>query len=883
MFITRVSRILLLVLLTPLAARAAPISGIVSDPSGAVVAGAPVTIRAVTSGRVWTVETTSDGRYAVSGLPAGEYFVVVRRVGFTEATRRIAVATQEQTIDLPVQLAVKDLNVELNVTAARAERDRRDLPLHVETIDDRTILQSNPLSTGDVLAAVPNITGVGGGPFGVRPRLRGLDSTRVLVLVDGERLNTARLATDRTGAEVGLVSPDALNRIEIVNGAGTVMYGSDALAGTINLITNQPRFSPTREFTYGLNGFYSSNEEGRRGTLTAGVSAPRYAVRVQGGTEQFRNYRAGAFSSEDTRPLFESGRLHQSDTIDDNFGFRFGAFADPFNAPYVRTSDEILNSPARGDYVNGAALVRLTDRGTLSVRYQRREMKDVGFPDFAAPYFFNATSLPRNRFERLSGSYEMQSLTPWLANLTVTSYYQGTKRLLRNQLPVQFPVPAPGFFPISVMRLDVLSDTEQRVWTPGLSVQARLTPAASHLVTTGVTVYRDRSSDQRTTTTQMSMVGQVILGDRGPEPIVFPQLLPLGPPLTAHPVRVPDATFRDIGVFVQDEWRLLRNVSLIAGLRGDFYTVSTEPTSGYNVAAVVDGANPAIDPHTLPDPDGATYTRRALTGDIGVIANKTGRVSPFVRLGRSFRHPNLEELLFVGPATIGSIVPNVTVKPETGTNLDFGANLRFGNIAGGAYFFLNDYDNFISQDAVIATSPTREPLSQTINYPGVRIRGFEFSASAPFYLRYGTVTLGAGGAFTRGTVEGGPGTTPLAQTSGGPADNITPSKMVINARFTEPRGRWWAEYGVRAQGKVSRVSPLLLDSPFLIAQDLLSLDRFAVQRLGAGVELGRGRNAVQVVFGVENLTNEFYREQFQFAPARGRSFTVGFNIGGSVR
>jgi outer membrane cobalamin receptor len=109
---------------------------------------------------------------------------------------------------------------------------------------------------------VANITPVGNGPFGVRPRLRGLDSTRLLVLVDGERLNTARQATDRQGAEVGLISPDAISRMEIVNGAGTLMYGSDALAGTINIITNEPGFSTDTHLLYGFNGFYSSNENG---------------------------------------------------------------------------------------------------------------------------------------------------------------------------------------------------------------------------------------------------------------------------------------------------------------------------------------------------------------------------------------------------------------------------------------------------------------------------------------------------------------------------------------------------------------------------------------------------------------------------------------------
>jgi outer membrane receptor protein involved in Fe transport len=87
------------------------------------------------------------------------------------------------------------------------------------------------------------------------------------------------------------------------------------------------------------------------------------------------------------------------------------------------------------------------------------------------------------------------------------------------------------------------------------------------------------------------------------------------------------------------------------------------------------------------------------------------------------------------------------------------------------------------------------------------------------------------------------------------------------------------EYGVRGQTEVSRVAATLLDSPFLIAQDLLSLDGFAVQRIGWGVNLSRGRDRLGLTFAVENLTNKYYREHFQFAPARGRSFTIGLNVG----
>ncbi|HEX8029662.1 MAG TPA: TonB-dependent receptor, partial [Vicinamibacterales bacterium] len=392
------------------------------------------------------------------------------------------------------------------------------------------------------------------------------------------------------------------------------------------------------------------------------------------------------------------------------------------------------------------------------------------------------------------------------------------------------------------------------------------------------TFYRDNSSDQRTTATTTSMVGQVVLGARGPAAAPLPSPVPLGPAVIANPVRVPDASLRDIAVFAQDEWRVRPSLSVIAGLRGDFYTVITEATPGYDVTSVIGNATPPIDPSTLPDPAGATYARKALTGDIGLVSNPDGAVSPFVRFGRSYRHPNLEEMLFAGPATAGNIVPNVAVEPETGNNFDAGLKFRAGNVSGGAYYFLNQYQNFIAQDLVVASNASG-PLTQATNYADVRITGIELSAAAPMVFRPGVLTLTGAAAFTRGTITDGVNPLDNSSLSGTPFDNITPAKLVANARFTQSSGRWWAEYGVRSQAEVTRVAETVLDSPFLIAQDLLSLDGFTVQRASLGINLARGRDRVNLVFAVENLTDAFYREQFQFAPARGRSFTIGLNVG----
>ena len=857
---------------------AATLRGAVSDSTGAAIPAARVVLRVLATGQETVSETDARGEYRFE--PAvGTYLLIVTRPGFSEAARTVVIETADADVEVPVALALGVLTAEISVTASRAEREVRQIPLHVEILSEAAIQQSNPLSTGDALASMVNITPVGNGPFGVRPRLRGLDSTRLLVLVDGERLNTARQATDRTGAEVGLIPTDAISRVEIVNGAGTLMYGSDALAGTINIITNEPTFSPATRLLYGFNGFYSTNENGMRGNVVLGATAPRLTVRVQAGAEKFDNYKSGEFDVEDTRPFFTAGTLKRADTIDTNFGFAFKAFPDPFNAPFVRTSDEILNSQAEGKFINASSLVKLADRRSLIVRYQSRRMENVGFPDFEQPYFFNDTSLPHSNLDRVSARYEARDVTPWLANLSLTASYQRTERLLRTTLPVQFPAPtAVSFFPITVMRLDITSDTEQRVWTPGLDLKAVFVPAPHHLLTTGATFYRDRSSDLRTTSTQTSLVGQVVLGARGPEAAALASPVRLGAASVAHPVRVPDASLRNVAVFAQDEWRVRRSLSVVAGLRGDLYTVLVDATPGYDVTSVIGNAQPSINPAALPDPAGAHYARKALTGDVGIVANPDGAVNPFIRFGRSYRHPNLEEMLFAGPATAGSIVPNVTVEPETGNNFDAGVNFRTGRVSGGAYYFLNRYQNFIAQDLVVATNAAG-PLAQATNFGDVRITGVELSAAAPLVFRPGVLTLTGGVAFTRGTITNGVNPLDKRSLSGTPFDNITPSKVIANARFTQSRGRWWAEYGVRTQTDVKRVARTLLDSPFLIAQDLLSLDGFTVQRAAFGINLSRAHDRAGLVFAVENLGDTYYREQFQFAPARGRSFTIGLNVG----
>lgn len=861
---------------------AADISGQITDRSGGVLPGTTVRLVNVASGEERQASTDGSGRFEFRDVRLGIYRVTASLAGFSDEARTIVVEDAAQATTLDLELELGGVRAEVTVSADRGERDVRVVPLRTDTIGQDTIRQLAPVSTGDALsAAAPGVTVVGAGPFQIRPRLRGLDSTRVLVLVDGERLNNARTATDRAGVEVGLVDPASIENIEVLGGAGSVLYGTDALSGTINIITNRARFTPVRMMTAGFDGFFSSNENGRRGTVTFGVSDTRWAVSFTGGGERFDDYQAGKDFRESSQALFDSGRIVNEDTIDDAFGFDFGAFPDPFNRPFTRTSADIPLSGMEGSSANLSAIAAITDAQTIEVKYQRRHASDIGFPDFQQPFFFQSITLPWSRLDKFSAAYSVTNVRPWMPRFSVRGYYQAQDRLLRNQLQVQFPVPSPGFFPITVFGLNIQSDTRQRIATPGVDVQATFLPRVDNLLTVGMTVFRDRSEDERRAVTQTKQIGQVAIASFRPTALVFPSPVLLGPPEVTNPVRVPDASFRDLAVFVHDEWNVTPDIRVTAGLRVDGYRVTTDDTPGYEIQSIIEGAQPPVDPDTLPDVNGDRISRQAFTGEAGLVLWSSQPVSLFAHYVRSYRHPNLEELLFAGDATVGSIVPNIKVEPETGHNVDVGARFRARGVTGSLSYFNNTYSNFISTEIVSNPDDEDESISQAINFAKVRIQGVEGEVEASAARGPLTWLPYVSFAYNHGTVLEGENPLSGVSLAGAPQDNITPWKIAGGLRVTDRQQRWWAGYHVRGVSEVTRVSPLLDESPFLIAQDLFGLAGFSIHRLAGGLDWQAVGRRLGVTLAVDNLTDKFYREQFQFAPARGRSVTVQLQVRGT--
>ncbi len=161
------------------------------------------------------------------------------------------------------------------VSASRTPRARASLPRFTTVIDGEQLDATISTSLDDVFRFVPSLTLVREGARGGRAQLslRGLDPNHLVVLVDGVRLN------DPTNARGGSFDPTTLSlalvdRVEIVRGPLSAVYGSDALAGAINIVTRATRPDDPPRIQTRIRGgrFHAIHATGRASTGLAGVA-----------------------------------------------------------------------------------------------------------------------------------------------------------------------------------------------------------------------------------------------------------------------------------------------------------------------------------------------------------------------------------------------------------------------------------------------------------------------------------------------------------------------------------------------------------------------------------------------------------------------------------
>src|SRR3954453_9423779 len=197
----------------------------------------------------------------------------------------IADDTPAKPADTPkVETPIPSFFAETTVTATGSKRDVFEIATPVTVIREQTIEQKSPQNAAELLREQPGVDVNGVGPNQGRPVIRGQRGLRVLFLENGLRMNNPRRQTD-FGEVTGLVDLNSVGTIEVVRGPASVLYGTDAIGGVLNLVSKEPSFPANTHFTGLVEGRYSSS--GKLASGSAGVNGRFGALTMQlGGTKR---------------------------------------------------------------------------------------------------------------------------------------------------------------------------------------------------------------------------------------------------------------------------------------------------------------------------------------------------------------------------------------------------------------------------------------------------------------------------------------------------------------------------------------------------------------------------------------------------------------------
>src|SRR6266849_6300752 len=217
------------------------ITGHVKDPKGASLPGASVTLYARERSFHLSTTTDSTGAYRFEKLAPGEYLVEAEAEGFASASaQRVTVKRgQAATLDIPLELA--GVRSTVVVTASDTPQSVDEVSKAVTVVDRQDIDERDESAIAESLRSVPGlrVQQLGGPGTFTSIRTRGLRNEDTAVLIDGLRFRDAAATQgDASGFLEDLIVTD-VSRVEVLRGSGSSLYGSNAIGGVINVVTDE--------------------------------------------------------------------------------------------------------------------------------------------------------------------------------------------------------------------------------------------------------------------------------------------------------------------------------------------------------------------------------------------------------------------------------------------------------------------------------------------------------------------------------------------------------------------------------------------------------------------------------------------------------------------
>lgn len=349
------ARFLLSTFLTISAGFAASLHGVVRDSDGRPVPHSRVTAFGRDTQIRLTTVADDEGKYTLESLASGDYLVQAEAPGMS---RRVAASvTVGDTTTLDLKLDVAEVRTEVVVTATGAAQSTDEIAKSVDTVDAREIAKNAESSLAESIRALPGmrIQTLGGPGSFTRIVSRGLRPQDTAITVDGLRFRDAATTQGDATPFLQDISMLGTERIEVLRGTGSSVYGSNATGGVVNLVTDMgggPLHGEIRAEGGGLGmmrGLAKAGGGTRNGRMnySAGVQSTN-VLRGIDGNDRFRNHSVqGAIQYRPLTTATLTGRAWASDS-----------FAQVNNTPFAPPA---ANLPA-GDIIDAVPVSLATQR-----------------------------------------------------------------------------------------------------------------------------------------------------------------------------------------------------------------------------------------------------------------------------------------------------------------------------------------------------------------------------------------------------------------------------------------------------------------------------------------------------------------------------------------
>ncbi len=298
-----------LLLSAPVAAQTRPATGTVAGrvvlaADGSAVHGATVIV--VGARRETTTDTS--GAFSIENVPAGTYEVIAQRQHLS-AGRQSVTVTDGGRASLEFALTLETLHENIAVTASASGTSTTfDAFSAITSLDSLELAQRRGASIAESLAGEPGVAVRSFGPGNARPIIRGFDGDRVLIMQDGVR--TGDLSS-QSGDHGTTIDPAAVERLEVVKGPATLLYGSNAIGGVVNVISPQDLFraSPFEGVNGGVSVDTASNTGQAGGAGNVQVGKGPWMAWAGGGARRTGDYASPLGTVRNSATEMQNGRF----------------------------------------------------------------------------------------------------------------------------------------------------------------------------------------------------------------------------------------------------------------------------------------------------------------------------------------------------------------------------------------------------------------------------------------------------------------------------------------------------------------------------------------------------------------------------------------------